>query len=349
MDHVGRRVSDGDIHVERGPNNLPRLPDHLEYRHYEPGTHCPVCSLDEGEEHAVGERPSHAAAMLAQPPPLPPQQPSGMEQHGLSLLRSLRQPRQPPSWWGPRRAKRQAWFARLLERPATHLAIIVLTLVDLAVVVTELILSSIYPVREEAPHPVHVAEEALSWVSISILIIFVAELAAKLAVFGHSYFTRSWWHLADAVVVVVSLTLELTLKGVAQEVASLLVFFRLWRLLRVMHGVAEAVELGHERELERHHRLVHGLQKDLAAEHRRVGQLEQEVAALRRAASGAGLDVAAILANAAVAQSEMQAGDDGRASQQAEWHELQQAGGPTGQPRQRDLGQKEAGLGLEAV
>lgn len=131
------------------------------------------------------------------------------------------------------------------------------------------------------------------------------------------------WHLADAVVVVVSLTLELTLKGVAQEVASLLVFFRcaegaggaaqpgsdagcvvghgvarqcwlvgwarsllacrsqqprcppgapstplaraprcsLWRLLRVMHGVAEAVELGHERELERHHRLVHGLQK----------------------------------------------------------------------------------------
>lgn len=66
-------------------------------------------------------------------------------------------------------------------------------------------------------------------------------------------------------------------------------------------------------------------------------------------AAGAGLDVAAILANAAVAQSEMQAGDDGRASQQAEWHELQQAGGPTGQPRQRDLGQKEAGLGLEAV
>lgn len=33
-----------------------------------------------------------------------------------------------------------------------HLTIVALTLVDLAVVVTELILSSIYPVREEAPH-----------------------------------------------------------------------------------------------------------------------------------------------------------------------------------------------------
>lgn len=76
-------------------------------------------SADEGEEHAVGERPSHAAAMLAQPPPLPPQQPSGMEQHGLSLLRSLRQPRQPPSWWGPRRAKRQASGA---ERSAARAA-----------------------------------------------------------------------------------------------------------------------------------------------------------------------------------------------------------------------------------
>ncbi len=34
-----------------------------------------------------------------------------------------------------------------------HLGIIALTLLDLGVVVTELILSSIYPVREEAPHP----------------------------------------------------------------------------------------------------------------------------------------------------------------------------------------------------
>ena len=46
--------------------------------------------------------------------------------------------------------------------------------------------------------------------------------------------------MADAVVVITSLTLELTLRGIAQEVASLLIFFRLWRILRVMHGVAGA-------------------------------------------------------------------------------------------------------------
>ncbi|KAL4458462.1 hypothetical protein ABPG75_013327 [Micractinium tetrahymenae] len=291
--------------LEYGPDGLPHLPHHLEYHcHYEPDTHCPVCSLDEGEAHPAGERPSHAAALLAQPHPLPPWRSSTMDEHGLLLLESLRQPRQPPSWWGPQHAKKQAWCARLLERPAMHYSIIALTLLDLAVVVTELILSSIYPVREEAPPAVHSVEEALSWVSISILIIFVAELGAKLAVFGHGYFTRSWWHLADAVVVVASLSLELTLKGVAQEVASLLVFFRLWRLLRVMHGVAEAMELNHEKELEQHHRLVHGLQKDLAGEHHRVQQLEREVAALCGAAAGAGVDVAAILRLAASAASQ---------------------------------------------
>ncbi|KAL4422153.1 hypothetical protein ABPG77_006842 [Micractinium sp. CCAP 211/92] len=336
MNEGGRDEGGGDIHSEHGPDGLPRLPDHLAYGcHYEPKTHCPVCSLDEGEEHAAGERSSHAAAMLAEPPPLPPRRCGGMDESGVRLLQSLRRPRQPPSWWGSRRA--HARCAHLLELPAMHLGIIALTLLDLGVVVTELILSSIYPVREEAPHPVHVAEEALSWVSISILIIFVAELAAKLAVFGHGYFTRSWWHLADAAVVIISLTLELTLKGVAQEVASLLVFFRLWRLLRIMHGVAEAMELNHEQELERHHRLVHGLQKDLAAEHRRVGQLEQEVAALCRAASGAGLDAAAILAEVVDSQSETLAGGDGVGRQPADWRNLQQREEHAGQQHQWDL------------
>ena len=34
------------------------------------------------------------------------------------------------------------------------------------------------------------------------------------------------WHMFDAVIVLVSFTLELSLRGVAQEVASLLIFFR---------------------------------------------------------------------------------------------------------------------------
>lgn len=42
------------------------------------------------------------------------------------------------------------------------------------------------------PVAVHTAEEALSWCSITILSVFVAELFARLLVFGTSYFTSSW-------------------------------------------------------------------------------------------------------------------------------------------------------------
>ena len=37
------------------------------------------------------------------------------------------------------------------------------------------------------------AEEALSWTSIGILLTFTSELVAKLLVFGHAYFTHSRW------------------------------------------------------------------------------------------------------------------------------------------------------------
>lgn len=294
-------------HVGRQRDGLPRLPSHLEFEHYyNAEDHCPVCSLDEGEEHPQGAVPSHAATLLSKSlEQAPADNPvRAIDEHGMALLESLRRPKDKPSWWGARHADKQAKAARVLESSAMHYSIIALTLLDLAVVVTELIMSSIYPVRDEAPHAVHSAEEVLSWTSITILCIFVVELLSKLLVFGHTYFTRSWWHMADAVVVVASLTLELTLRGVAQEVASLLVFFRLWRLLRVMHGVAEAMEVHHEEELRHHHSLVHGLQKDLASEHRRVRQLEREMAALSGAATAAGLDVASVLRLAAMAASQ---------------------------------------------
>ena len=44
----------------------------------------------------------------------------------------------------------------------------------------------------------HIAEDALGWASIGILSLFVAELAAKLLVFGYTYFTRSWCACAAA-------------------------------------------------------------------------------------------------------------------------------------------------------
>lgn len=55
--------------------------------------------------------------------------------------------RLPPTLAGP-----QAKCARMLESNPVHYFIIGLTILDLMIVVTELVLSSFYPVHEEVPH-----------------------------------------------------------------------------------------------------------------------------------------------------------------------------------------------------
>lgn len=126
--------------------------------------------------------PSHAATLLRQPPTPPPLR--SIDEHGLALMLSLSRPRQGPTWWGAKYEKlqvsevgretghaaegrgrgaslltllptcshMQARCAHVLESSATHYTIIALTLLDLGIVVTELILSSIFPAAEQVPH-----------------------------------------------------------------------------------------------------------------------------------------------------------------------------------------------------
>ncbi|KAI3435829.1 hypothetical protein D9Q98_001887 [Chlorella vulgaris] len=298
----GSECSEVRLHrsVDWQTDGLPRLPTGLAFdENYSAEAHCPVCSLDEGERHKPGVA-SHAAAHLSVPRPTKHR---SIDRCGMALLRSLRRPIKTPRWWGSRHAHKQRSVAELLESSTAHYIVIGLTLVDLAVVVTELILTAIFACHEHEPHAVHTAEEALRWTSVGILCLFTAELAVRLAVFGHTYFTHSRWHLFDAVVVISSLVLELSLHNLAQEVASLLVFFRLWRVLRVMHGVAEAIELNHESELSHHHRLVHGLQQDLADEQRHVQVLQRQLQSLSLAAAQSGVDVSEVLRLVAAAAS----------------------------------------------
>eukprot|EP00887_Chlorella_sp_A99_P006441 scaffold3.g6441.t1 len=246
---------------------------------------------------------------------------AGWEQY-RDMVRSTRLPAEAadPSWWGTRRVGAQQRIGQLLESREAHYFVIGLTLLDLGIVITELALSSIFPIGSEIPPQVHLAEEALSWTTIGILGTFTAELFAKLGVFGHRYFTHSAWHSFDAVIVVapmrreggaaplrrgapapatasaslahpsprvsppsVSLVLELSLKGVAQEIASLLIFFRLWRIMRLMHGVAEAIELRNEEASHGHQREVAELKKELSAKQERVEVLQQQVGELVQA------------------------------------------------------------------
>lgn len=220
-----------------------------------------------------------------------------------ALMDSLQPPRaEHPSWWGKRYHNLQRRMGEVLESREAHYMVIGLVLLDLAIVLAELVLSSFYPTPELAPHLVHVAEEALSYTSIGILAIFTAELVAKLLVFGITYFTHSKWHLFDAAVVISSFALELSLRGVAQEVASLLIFFRLWRIIRIMHGVAEAMELNYGQEMGRLQQRVQQLETELSVSQQKVLELSHQAALLHVAAAAKGLDLHTVLTTAAETQ-----------------------------------------------
>ncbi|KAI8869084.1 hypothetical protein GQ42DRAFT_163676 [Ramicandelaber brevisporus] len=162
----------------------------------------------------------------------------------------------------------------------------------------------------------------LSSISIGILFVFLFEIILKLHAYGLRYFiphkshnhnhnhnqnhsysqnqnhdhnqqnhgsngghdpTFSWIHTLDAVVVIVSLVLEIVLKGREREVASLLIVFRLWRIIRVMDAVALSVKI----EQTEHHETLRAEEMQIAEQtiqelrasnqelSKRVSELEQ--------------------------------------------------------------------------
>lgn len=90
-------------------------------------------------------------------------------------------------------------------------------------------------------HAVHVAHDALFWTTIAILSIFMAELTLLMVVLGLRAFFSRLMYVFDLFIVVVSLVLEITFHSLDQEDVSeflgLLIIGRVWRFIRVGHGL----------------------------------------------------------------------------------------------------------------
>ena len=95
---------------------------------------------------------------------------------------------------------------------------------------------------------VHTAHEGLLWLSISILCLFFVELCTLWVALGFA-FARNALYVVDLAVVGLSLLLEIFLGVVfkdqaAATAASMIIIARIWRFVRVIHGVSSSV---HER------------------------------------------------------------------------------------------------------
>mmetsp|Transcript_9443 Transcript_9443/g.14179 ORF Transcript_9443/g.14179 Transcript_9443/m.14179 type:complete len:325 (-) Transcript_9443:149-1123(-) len=95
---------------------------------------------------------------------------------------------------------------------------------------------------------IHVAHTALYSTTLVILSSFLLELLALVYLLGPKQFFKQVTYVVDLVIVAMSLSLEILLKHASKEVLSvipgILIIFRVWRFVRIGHGlVASTYEL----------------------------------------------------------------------------------------------------------
>ncbi|KAK7043583.1 hypothetical protein VNI00_008194 [Paramarasmius palmivorus] len=119
--------------------------------------------------------------------------------------------------------------------------------------------------------------EVLAHISLAITSFFLIEIPLALYAFGPHYYNPfadapfGVLHVFDAIIIITTFILEVFLKGRERELASLLIVFRLWRLVKLVGGIAVgAGELGEEGA------------KELADTQRELGRVRDQLEATRR-------------------------------------------------------------------
>eukprot|EP00747_Dinoflagellata_sp_TGD_P027194 gnl/TRDRNA2_/TRDRNA2_132456_c1_seq1.p1 gnl/TRDRNA2_/TRDRNA2_132456_c1~~gnl/TRDRNA2_/TRDRNA2_132456_c1_seq1.p1 ORF type:complete len:376 (-),score=73.76 gnl/TRDRNA2_/TRDRNA2_132456_c1_seq1:97-1224(-) len=132
----------------------------------------------------------------------------------------------------------------------------------------------------------HLAHQLHMW-SIAILCFFVIELSIKLALNPKEFCTNAW-HVLDLVVVVLSLIIDVfvmwyiaenaeTLRNKKDEVEMiivLLIICRIWRVVRIVHGIFEVAHEQHEHQAELKHEMAELEEKNK--------ELEKELEGLKK-------------------------------------------------------------------
>mmetsp|Transcript_103612 Transcript_103612/g.195119 ORF Transcript_103612/g.195119 Transcript_103612/m.195119 type:complete len:180 (+) Transcript_103612:47-586(+) len=156
---------------------------------------------------------------------------------------------EPGSW--------QKQLGKTLESPMVIGSVLMLVIIDLYSSVINYVMEN----TDWLAHKYHKEGEKIAhvtWViSVTILSIFFVEQLLHLLCFGWKYFEHLWYVL-DLFVVSVSLFAELVLEGKVQDVVSLLIVLRLWKVmvfvfdvflarhthLGMLHGQADDEEYG---------------------------------------------------------------------------------------------------------
>jgi hypothetical protein len=95
---------------------------------------------------------------------------------------------------------------------------------------------------------IHTVETFLFAVTIFVLSVFMLELTASMIALTPQIFFRQFFFLLDYVIITVSLVLEVVFHVIGDDaiyeyVAGLLVVSRIWRFVRIGHGIVEILPM----------------------------------------------------------------------------------------------------------
>ncbi|CAD0016825.1 MAG: Endo-1,4-beta-xylanase [Aureobasidium pullulans] len=168
-----------------------------------------------------------------------------MEDSRRPLLRESSPERTDSTFSTARRCTR-----RYLNSKFGHYAILLLVCLDCSCIFGEFVIQILTCEGRVSESKGDVAQEAIGIVGLVFSCLFMLELMASIWAFGFQYF-RSKFHCFDATVIVASFVIDVLLRGILEEVASLVVILRLWRVIKIMEelsvGAQEQTEALRER------------------------------------------------------------------------------------------------------
>ncbi|KAK3816063.1 MAG: hypothetical protein J3Q66DRAFT_191970 [Benniella sp.] len=163
----------------------------------------------------------------------------------------------------------------VIETKAAHIIILGLTVIDITLVMLQ-IGASLLHLDETKEEVWFIA--LFSHLSLAIVSLFTLEVLLKIFAFGPRYFWKGTrhgvLHLLDAIIILISFLLEIFLHGAAQELTSLLIIFRLWRVVKLTGTVAIEVSEYEEAHMVALHTRIQSLERELEESRIIIHQLE---------------------------------------------------------------------------
>ncbi|ESK96853.1 hypothetical protein Moror_6431, partial [Moniliophthora roreri MCA 2997] len=190
-----------------------------------------------------------------------------------------------------KRPSYQERVAEILESSPLHKTVIALTTIDVACVLADLAYTVLSPGCTPAGPEAPLWLDVLAHISLAITAFFLIEIPLALYAFGIQYYNpfgdipHAVLHAFDAIIILTTFILEVILRGRERELASLLIVLRLWRLVKLVGGIAVgAGELGEEDAKD-----LANVQKELENVKNRLDASQRENQRLRERLNAAGL------------------------------------------------------------